>query len=186
MLAVAASLSGISNGFALDDVQIIVENERVHSLIGAWRIFTQAYWPPSGGSSLYRPLTSLGFVIQWAVGGGSPLPFHIVSIALTRSEVGSAAVCVRRRRLSDERQVCIRHKVVCTLTVAVAPATPGESQRSDLSCANRKAGRSARATRERRRTAAGRGGYRWRVVPWPPGHSCNLQLRLQNASPSRR
>ncbi len=82
LLAVAASLSGISNGFALDDVQIIVENERVHSLIGAWRVFTQTYWPPSGGSSLYRPLTSLGFAIQWAVGGGSPLPFHIVSIAL--------------------------------------------------------------------------------------------------------
>src|SRR5688572_7481768 len=82
LLAIAASISGITNGFALDDVHIIVENDRVHSLANAWRVFVQTYWPPEEGSSLYRPFTSLGFVLQWTVGGGSPLPFHIVSIAL--------------------------------------------------------------------------------------------------------
>ena len=82
MLAVAASISGITNGFAFDDVHIIVDNERVHSLSEAWRFFGQKYWPPENGDSLYRPLTVLAFAIQWALGGGSPLPFHIANIAL--------------------------------------------------------------------------------------------------------
>jgi hypothetical protein len=82
LLAVAASATGLGNGFAFDDVQIIAENERLHDLSNAWRIFIQSYWPPQGGSSLYRPFTSLGFAIQWAIGGGSPLPFHVVSVAI--------------------------------------------------------------------------------------------------------
>ncbi len=82
LLAVAASISGLANGFALDDIQIIAQNDRIHSLTGSWRVFLQAYWPPESGGSLYRPLTSLGFAIQWAIGNGSPLPFHVVSIAL--------------------------------------------------------------------------------------------------------
>ena len=82
VLAVAASATGLGNGFAFDDVQVIAENERLHDLSNAWRIFTQSYWPPQGGSSLYRPFTSLGFALQWFIGGGSPLPFHVVSVAL--------------------------------------------------------------------------------------------------------
>jgi hypothetical protein len=81
-LAIVGSLSGITNGFALDDVHLIVANDRLHHLSRAFGVFTQPYWPPEEGSSLYRPFTSLAFVLQWTVGGGSPLPFHIVSIAL--------------------------------------------------------------------------------------------------------
>lgn len=82
ILAIAASITGVMNGFALDDVHLIATNERLHSLSGALRIFTQSYWPPEEGSSLYRPFTSLAFLLQWVMGSGSPLPFHIVSIAL--------------------------------------------------------------------------------------------------------
>jgi hypothetical protein len=81
-LAVAASISGIANGFAFDDVPIIVENERMHSLAHWWQLFAQGYWPPAIGGDLYRPVTMLGFAIQWAIGGGSPLVFHVVSIVL--------------------------------------------------------------------------------------------------------
>ena len=82
LLAIAASISGIANGFAYDDVRVIANNDRVHSLTGAWRFFGQTYWPPSEGGTLYRPLTILLFAVQWAIGGGSALPFHIVNIAL--------------------------------------------------------------------------------------------------------
>lgn len=81
-LAIIASLSGLTNGFALDDVHLIVANDRLHHLSRAFSVFTESYWPPEEGASLYRPLTSLAFVVQWFVGGGSPLPFHILSIAL--------------------------------------------------------------------------------------------------------
>jgi len=45
-LAVGASFSSITNGFALDDVHIIFENQRVHALNEVWRLFGQTYWPP--------------------------------------------------------------------------------------------------------------------------------------------
>jgi hypothetical protein len=81
-LAVAASISGIANRFAFDDVPIIVENARMHSLAHWWQLFAEGYWPPAIGGDLYRPVTMLGFAIQWAIGGGSPLVFHVVSIVL--------------------------------------------------------------------------------------------------------
>jgi protein O-mannosyl-transferase len=82
ILAVLASLTGIRNGFTLDDVHIIFENHRVHALSETWRLFGQTYWPPEEGASLYRPLTMLAFSAQWAIGQGSPLPFHIANILL--------------------------------------------------------------------------------------------------------
>ncbi len=82
LLAILAASTGVSNGFALDDVHLIFENARVHSIADAWRLFGQTYWPPEEGASLYRPLTMLAFTVQWSLGNGSPLPFHIVSILL--------------------------------------------------------------------------------------------------------
>jgi hypothetical protein len=82
VLAVLASLTGLRNGFALDDVHIIFENNRVHALTDAWRLFGQTYWPPEEGASLYRPLTMLAFAVQWVIGNGSPFPFHLTSILL--------------------------------------------------------------------------------------------------------
>lgn len=86
-LALAASLPGIQNGFAYDDLPIIRDNARVHTLQGLWRLFDQAYWPGfhSGDSQpagLYRPLSVLAFALQWAAGGGAPWVFHAVNIAL--------------------------------------------------------------------------------------------------------
>jgi Tfp pilus assembly protein PilF len=82
LLAVAASISGIRNGFALDDVHIIVQNVRVQSIGNAFNVFAESYWPPDKGGALYRPLTSVAFILQWWIGGGSPFPFHLVSIVL--------------------------------------------------------------------------------------------------------
>jgi hypothetical protein len=82
LLALAASITSLTNGFALDDVHLIVDNDSVHSIARAWEVFGQTYWPAAFGSSLYRPLTMLAFSIEWALGGGSPLPFHAASIVL--------------------------------------------------------------------------------------------------------
>jgi hypothetical protein len=81
-LAVAASITSVFNGFALDDVHIIVENGRVHSLANLPHLFAETYWPPIEGASLYRPLTMVAFTIEWVIGRGSPLPFHIANILL--------------------------------------------------------------------------------------------------------
>ena len=82
LLAVAASATSLGNGFALDDVAIVLENPRVQSLDGIGKTFVEAYWPARLGPTLYRPLTLLGFGLEWAVGHGSPWVFHAVNVVL--------------------------------------------------------------------------------------------------------
>ena len=74
VLAVAASITGIRNTFAYDDIAVIVEDTRFRSIQNFWQVFTHTYWMPQYGGSLYRPLTTLGFALQWMAGGGSPPP----------------------------------------------------------------------------------------------------------------
>jgi hypothetical protein len=105
ILAVLASITGVRNGFAYDDVRAIVADTRFHSLGNIWQVFNHTYWLPQYGASLYRPLTLMGFSLQWIVGGGSPLPFHLVSIALYAGV--SAAVFVLARQIIDERAALI-------------------------------------------------------------------------------
>lgn len=78
----AASATGLDNGFAYDDLVLIADNARVQTLRWPWEYFAESYWGPARGSDLYRPLTVFGFAIQWAMGNGAPLPFHIVNVAL--------------------------------------------------------------------------------------------------------
>jgi len=82
MLALASSGIGIGNGFTYDDVYVIQRNGAVHSLHRWWRLFAQSYWPRSWGADGYRPVTMLGFAVEWVVGGGSPWVFHAVNVAL--------------------------------------------------------------------------------------------------------
>lgn len=81
-LALAASVTGLANGFAYDDLPLIVQNARVHDLYRLGALLTQSYWPPRWGGSLYRPLTSMAFTLEWTAGHGSPALFHVVSVAL--------------------------------------------------------------------------------------------------------
>jgi hypothetical protein len=80
--AIAASVTSVANGFAFDDIHIILDNGRVHSLSRWWELFAATYWPPTHGADLYRPFTMLGFAAQWVLGGGSPVVFHLGSILL--------------------------------------------------------------------------------------------------------
>jgi len=96
LLALVVTASALRNGFALDDVHIIAENARVHTLDSFWRLFAQTYWPPEQGASLYRPLTMLSFAVQWVIGNGSPLVFHAFSSVLY------AASCVAFYFLAEE------------------------------------------------------------------------------------
>jgi len=81
LLAVVASATGLSNGFALDDLALVADNARVHSLDQWWRLFALPYWPPQYGASLYRPLVTLAYSVQWSAGGGAPWVFHLCSVA---------------------------------------------------------------------------------------------------------
>jgi len=81
LLALAAAGPSLLNGFAYDDQWIIVTNPRVHDLHHWADWFRTSYWPTSE-ASLYRPLASTAFALQWIAGHGTPLVFHIVNVVL--------------------------------------------------------------------------------------------------------
>ena len=63
-IALAASASSLGNGFVFDDRPIVVDNFRVHTLVGLWHSFVEPYWPPEVGAALYRPLTIVLFRLE--------------------------------------------------------------------------------------------------------------------------
>jgi hypothetical protein len=79
VLALAAASFGLANGFAYDDVFVIVENPLVRHLASWPDVWSSAYWP---SGLLYRPLTIQLFAIEWALGGGQPGVFHLVNAGL--------------------------------------------------------------------------------------------------------
>jgi len=78
-LTTAASAWSLGNGFVYDDVPIILQNPLVHQLGSAATIWRSGYWPTG---LLYRPVTSQLFALEWTLGGGHPLVFHLVSVLL--------------------------------------------------------------------------------------------------------
>jgi hypothetical protein len=78
-LALAASASGLGNGFVYDDVPIILQNPVVRHVESVGRIWNSPYWP---AGLLYRPVTVQLFAAEWAIGGGRPVIFHVVSVLL--------------------------------------------------------------------------------------------------------
>lgn len=81
-LALLSSVTSLANGFAYDDRWIIVENPTVHDVAHWWQVFGDTYWPMIRNAALYRPLTILAYVFQWAAGGGTPLVFHTINVIL--------------------------------------------------------------------------------------------------------
>jgi len=78
-VALIAAAPGLGNGFVFDDLPIIAENPIVHELSAAPKLWTSGYWP---AGLLYRPITVQLFALEWAIGGGSPVVFHIVNVVL--------------------------------------------------------------------------------------------------------
>jgi protein O-mannosyl-transferase len=78
LVAVICYLPALRNGFALDDRIIIADDGPLHALGTLAGALGRAYWYDAG--HLYRPLTTLAFGLEWAVGRGSPLVFHAVNL----------------------------------------------------------------------------------------------------------
>lgn len=94
VVAMAVFLPALRNGFAYDDVLIIVENDALHSLGGILGALRSPWWPGSEGTSfgLWRPLASAALGLQWWVFGGAAWGFHLVNLLLH----GVAALLVVR------------------------------------------------------------------------------------------
>lgn len=82
LLALAATITSLGHEFTYDDRPMILENDRVHSLLNLPQLFLEKYWPARDGGEGYRPVMILLFILQWVVGGGAPWLFHAVNILL--------------------------------------------------------------------------------------------------------
>lgn len=80
--ALAASVAGILNSWAFDDVHLVAENARVHDPARWGELLASPFWPPPFSPDLYRPLTSLLLALQYALGSGDPVVFRVVSYLL--------------------------------------------------------------------------------------------------------
>ncbi len=102
LLALASSITSITNGFAYDDVAIVLDNPRIKEWKNLWRLFGEPYWLIEAfARDLYRPLVLVSFGVQWAIGGGNPMVFHAVSIGLY--VVGAVLLLALLRRFATTR-----------------------------------------------------------------------------------
>ena len=76
--------NSLGNGFAYDDVPIIENNPTIQTLDELPTAILSSYWPgPSGANmALWRPVTTAAMGLQYVVGGGSPVIFHVTNVAL--------------------------------------------------------------------------------------------------------
>jgi len=89
LAALALYALSLRNGFAYDDVPLILLDARVHSLRNLRDILFGPYWPVGGEElAIWRPLTTLSFAVDWALSDGRAAWFHATNTAL------NAAACV--------------------------------------------------------------------------------------------
>lgn len=88
-LAVGVYLNSLENGFALDDVAMVAENEQVHGIAQLPDAISGPYWM-TGPSELgmYRPVTLATFAVDWELWGGDPIGFHLTNIVLHAAATG--------------------------------------------------------------------------------------------------
>lgn len=79
LLSVAVYASSLFNYFAYDDVAVIRDDVRVHSMANMPQIFATSYWN-NQAQALYRPLVTASFAADWAVASNHPGWFHFINV----------------------------------------------------------------------------------------------------------
>jgi tetratricopeptide (TPR) repeat protein len=115
--ALAAYAGTLGHGFALDDGPEVVENAHVRSLAGVGTVFTTSSWAGAGDAAvpMYRPLTTLSYSLNYALGGLAPTGFHLANLLL------HALVCVLVLLLGLELGLGLAPAAAAGLLFAVMP-----------------------------------------------------------------
>jgi len=84
LVVVAAYSNTLHNQPALDDGWVIFDNSLIKTLKNVPEIFRRPYNTvlPGNNAGLYRPVTTLSYAINYAVGGPNVVGYHLVNIAL--------------------------------------------------------------------------------------------------------
>ncbi len=81
-LAAVVYANSLLNGFAYDDLNIILNNPGLHSLATLPHAIAAPYWPGEFAKQLglWRPLTTAYLGLQWALSGSNPVLYHVVNV----------------------------------------------------------------------------------------------------------
>lgn len=84
MVAVLVYLNSLGNGFALDDVPIVLDNDAIHDIAELPDALGDSYWGGESGSrsGIWRPVTTGLLGIEWAMWGDDAAPYHAVNVLL--------------------------------------------------------------------------------------------------------
>jgi hypothetical protein len=80
-VALALFASGMLDGFAYDDVPIVLNDARIRSFSNLPSMLGSGYWQ-SADLSLYRPLTTLSFALDWSLAPANAVWFHFTNVLL--------------------------------------------------------------------------------------------------------
>jgi Flp pilus assembly protein TadD len=83
-LIFVAYVNALSNGFVVDDIPFIQQNPVIRNLANLPEMFTSGFWESTSASSRthYRPLITLSYAVNYALGGLSPFGYHLGNILL--------------------------------------------------------------------------------------------------------
>jgi hypothetical protein len=83
-VAILAFLNSLENGFAFDDLHIVLENTGIHQLSTLPEALTSPYWPGENGIGLglWRPMVTGALGLEWALWGNIPVGYHVVNVLL--------------------------------------------------------------------------------------------------------
>lgn len=91
LLTAAAYSNSFRAGFALDNRALLLEDPRIREASGpnVALIFDHSYWWPAGEAGLYRPLTTLSFLFNYAILGDADRPggYHWINLLLHSANV---------------------------------------------------------------------------------------------------
>ena len=82
LVALLAMGGIVRNGWVQDEPALLTLNPTVHEWRGVVSGFTGPFWPAPATGGLYRPATRSLHTLEWKLGGGAPLLFRLVDLAL--------------------------------------------------------------------------------------------------------
>ena len=91
LLVLLAYANSLGNGFAMDANTLVLQDPRIRHLSAEnLRLILQNdYWWPTFTLGVYRPLTTLSYLLNWSVlgGAGSPFGYHLINLLLHAANV---------------------------------------------------------------------------------------------------
>ena len=99
-ITLLAWANSFQSGFVFDNNTLLLDDSRIQkaTLENLALIFNHTYWWPNGESGLYRPLTTLTYLFNYAILGNADRPagYHWINLLLHTGNVLLVFVLARR------------------------------------------------------------------------------------------